>query len=909
MVTKKGLFVVIIMGLFISFVQAKEFWQFKKTPGGIAPQDLILVKRPVTTGYGNNTGIYDITGANIRASMKNSTSQIGNVSGLTAALAAKQNTLNTYSCPSGYALTNVNSTSFVCRAASGGSVDLTPYYRITAHSQYSSNRAAELAANKAAQNAKFNSQSATNQAKLNQKENTGIATSLISSHNVSGSAHSGQFIGKQDRLAKQSCPTGKVFKSYSGGVFKCVSSSTSGGGGTSDHSALTNRLIPNQHNIASITGVAEAFTHYSSGLSNLAAIPVFATHSTATLVPDSINYLWGNIPRAVKFPLPPTDKNFHMVTLVSGYNGNALSFANLSTSAAKPFAIGLSWFTKYRFPLPPGSSIRFISYSGAWRGERKDAAGTAVNAASHVTTLTDDGIELDNSLVTPAVNTDTITPGALNVHAITYLSTGVTTNIGVYVPSTYVRGTPIKWAIFLHGHGGLWNNFLDPSDPMGIGNAGSPAPYTTWYAAAEAAGMIIVGVNGALSPGVATDFSQWLRTPWLNNKALEEAAAFIKRKYQLYDYLPSIYGHSMGGWKVLYELGNNSDRYSAYGASAAPSDLALYMSSDRRMDPYFGQGGPYPTGDAVKDAAWYKASPLKWIDTIGLSARKLWMAIGSSDATVDPTTQFTALKTKLPAFNRYTSHLVPGVGHISQGERYATELMTFFSNEARLAAKTDGITKGNGTEMAGFQVAIPKNIAVIPQNPTVGAFMRVNAQGTNLDNTTLIQLPNSNVLDMRGTATVRSGIQINDTDAATDQKKFQIIQGADRNIYFRTIGDGAIASNVFLARRQTSSYLIDHIDIGSSLMIGAEGSITAGMTLDIRGNLNYTGTLYQNGSPLTLGTGTVTSVTSANSDITVATTTTTPVITLNSGSGANQIPKISASGILVNVNIDLGVGN
>ena len=46
------------------------------------------------------------------------------------------------------------------------------------------------------------------------------------------------------------------------------------------------------------------------------------------------------------------------------------------------------------------------------------------------------------------------------------------------------------------------------------------------------------------------------------------------------------------------------------------------------------------------------------------------------------------------------------------------------------------------------------------------------------------------------------------------------------------------------------------------------------------------------------GGGTVTSVTSANTDISVANTTTTPVLTLNSGSGANQIVKRDGSGNL-----------
>lgn len=46
------------------------------------------------------------------------------------------------------------------------------------------------------------------------------------------------------------------------------------------------------------------------------------------------------------------------------------------------------------------------------------------------------------------------------------------------------------------------------------------------------------------------------------------------------------------------------------------------------------------------------------------------------------------------------------------------------------------------------------------------------------------------------------------------------------------------------------------------------------------------------------GVGTVTSVTSANTDIGVTSTTSTPVLTLNSGTGANQILKLSATALI-----------
>jgi hypothetical protein len=66
--------------------------------------------------------------------------------------------------------------------------------------------------------------------------------------------------------------------------------------------------------------------------------------------------------------------------------------------------------------------------------------------------------------------------------------------------------------------------------------------------------------------------------------------------------------------------------------------------------------------------------------------------------------------------------------------------------------------------------------------------------------------------------------------------------------------------------------------------VGTAGQV---LTTDASGILSWTST----------ATGTVTSVTSANTDISVATTTTTPVLTLNSGLGASQIAKVGASGI------------
>ncbi|MBX2995921.1 MAG: tail fiber domain-containing protein, partial [Bdellovibrionaceae bacterium] len=76
------------------------------------------------------------------------------------------------------------------------------------------------------------------------------------------------------------------------------------------------------------------------------------------------------------------------------------------------------------------------------------------------------------------------------------------------------------------------------------------------------------------------------------------------------------------------------------------------------------------------------------------------------------------------------------------------------------------------------------------------------------------------------------------------------------------------------------------------------GNINPTESLDVTGKIKGTelciGTDCRASWPTGAG-GTVTSVTSANTDISVATTTTTPILTLNTGTGANQILKLNGS--------------
>lgn len=84
------------------------------------------------------------------------------------------------------------------------------------------------------------------------------------------------------------------------------------------------------------------------------------------------------------------------------------------------------------------------------------------------------------------------------------------------------------------------------------------------------------------------------------------------------------------------------------------------------------------------------------------------------------------------------------------------------------------------------------------------------------------------------------------------------------------------------------------------LKLDGSGNTSADIIIDGATNKAYTAAektkLAGVATGATANTGTVTSVTSANTDASIATTTTTPVITINTGSGANQIVKRDGSG-------------
>ncbi|AHI05326.1 hypothetical protein BDW_04090 [Bdellovibrio bacteriovorus W] len=105
----------------------------------------------------------------------------------------------------------------------------------------------------------------------------------------------------------------------------------------------------------------------------------------------------------------------------------------------------------------------------------------------------------------------------------------------------------------------------------------------------------------------------------------------------------------------------------------------------------------------------------------------------------------------------------------------------------------------------------------------------------------------------------------------------------------------------------------------NALMILKNGNVGVGITspaykLDVAGDVNITGNFKINGVNLAAGGGTVTSVSSANTDIAIANPTTTPQLTLNSGTSggagdANKIAKLSATGLLAPAMIPNAAGD
>jgi len=262
----------------------------------------------------------------------------------------------------------------------------------------------------------------------------------------------------------------------------------------------------------------------------------------------------------------------------------------------------------------------------------------------------------------PGTSTAPVTTG-LNTHNITF-SDGIASSIGVYVPASFVLGKPQKWLVLLHGAGFDWSQFLYTDSP--------------YYAAAETYNLILVGINGK-DTRTPPNRPTWMDRDLYPNKHLEEAVDSIRQLYRLYDYQPGLYGMSMGGWKTLYEMVNNSQRWSAFGTSAAPADVIQWdidrvtaNPTDTVLRDFL--GGAYPTNSTE----WVKNSPNLTIADTYLHGRKLWIAHGDADPTIDYTKHYDEVIGSIPAYNLAFSHLVEAGAHADFGPDFIDELMQFF---------------------------------------------------------------------------------------------------------------------------------------------------------------------------------------------------------------------------------------
>lgn len=149
------------------------------------------------------------------------------------------------------------------------------------------------------------------------------------------------------------------------------------------------------------------------------------------------------------------------------------------------------------------------------------------------------------------------------------------------------------------------------------------------------------------------------------------------------------------------------------------------------------------------------------------------------------------------------------------------------------------------------------------------------------------------------------------TSTFTDGVNTQYLGGIGLQ-YRSTAGDGLPVTNSIVANSGgsatsnktplTSGTLANSNDLATKQdQLSGTGFVKAVGTTVSYDNTTY----YPASNPNSYGTGTVSNVTSANTDIGVATGTTTPVLTLNSGSGANQIVKRDGSG---NVTASIFIG-
>lgn len=245
-------------------------------------------------------------------------------------------------------------------------------------------------------------------------------------------------------------------------------------------------------------------------------------------------------------------------------------------------------------------------------------------------------------------------------------SDGQVSQVGVYIPSGYVKGQPQKWGVWCHAGGN--NGYIIVNNPY----------YTVQ---AESHNMIILGFDGRLNGVYSHD---WVDTDLMVNKHLEDGIAWARETLELYDYLPCLFGNSMGGAKTIYELVNHPDRYSAFATTVAPADYLQWYEDNQWPYNYAPFGGTWTSVDPVIHARWLRISPAKYLGTADLKGRKLFATYGEADTLVWASTIGAEVNANLPLANNAGFHVVPGLGHVDTNNDYTPVIFDLFNTESRL---------------------------------------------------------------------------------------------------------------------------------------------------------------------------------------------------------------------------------
>jgi hypothetical protein len=236
------------------------------------------------------------------------------------------------------------------------------------------------------------------------------------------------------------------------------------------------------------------------------------------------------------------------------------------------------------------------------------------------------------------------------------------------------------------------------------------------------------------------------------------------------------------------------------------------------------------------------------------------------------------------------------------------------------AALTSGnLWVGNGSNVAA-PVALSGDVTMTNAGvTTVGRINNTVVTGVGLANNNVLQnssgsaIGGNNVLVSNGTATgvtaltsPASGVLISSgsipgwSALSNDNfAQYALLAGRAGGQNLR----GGTASGDDLILESTSNATKGEVIINPTGGNVGIGTTSPAHKLDVVGDVNVTGNFKINGVNISSGTGTVTNVTSANTDIAVATGTSSPVLTLNAGAAggagdANKIAKLNGSGQL-----------